>query len=130
MANQIGEQQNLIVRGNNGNGAQVTGVSGSVRDEYLDKISYSNWLTGGGVAAPAGQNNIDADPLFVDQVNGDFHIDVDDSPCIDAGTESNVNVEVDIDFQNRVTDGDYSCVGHPLPVPDMGFDEVPRPICP
>ena len=32
----------------------------------------------------AGQGNIDADPLFNDSDNGDFHITA-DSPCIDAG---------------------------------------------
>ena len=32
-----------------------------------------------------GEGNIDADPLFVDPGNGDFHLQP-DSPCIDAGT--------------------------------------------
>ncbi|MFQ6009380.1 MAG: FlgD immunoglobulin-like domain containing protein [Candidatus Zixiibacteriota bacterium] len=32
-----------------------------------------------------GEGNIDADPLFVDPDNGDYHLQI-DSPCIDAGT--------------------------------------------
>jgi len=32
-----------------------------------------------------GEGNIDADPMFVDPDNGDYHLQA-DSPCIDAGT--------------------------------------------
>jgi len=42
-------------------------------------ISYSN-IQGGWT----GTGNIDADPLFVDAVNGDYHL-TSSSPCIDAG---------------------------------------------
>lgn len=33
-----------------------------------------------------GANNIDADPLFVDAMNGDYHLQI-TSPCIDAGID-------------------------------------------
>jgi hypothetical protein len=42
-------------------------------------VTFSD-VQGGGI----GIGNIDADPLFVDQDNGDFHLQV-LSPCIDAG---------------------------------------------
>jgi hypothetical protein len=42
-------------------------------------VTYSN-IQGG---CP-GQGNIDADPLFTDAVNGDYHL-LSGSPCIDAG---------------------------------------------
>ena len=43
-------------------------------------ITYSDIQGGWG-----GEGNIDADPLFVDPENGDYHLQA-DSPCIDAGT--------------------------------------------
>jgi len=43
-------------------------------------VTYSN-IEGGW----EGEGNIDADPLFVDPVNGDFNLQ-EGSPCIDAGT--------------------------------------------
>ena len=43
------------------------------------EITYSD-IEGG----YAGTGNIDADPLFVDAGNGDYHL-TEDSPCIDAG---------------------------------------------
>ncbi|MDP8268418.1 MAG: T9SS type A sorting domain-containing protein [Candidatus Tenebribacter davisii] len=49
----------------------VFGDSGSV--------TYSN-IQGG----YTGEGNIDADPLFVDAINGDYHLS-ENSPCIDAG---------------------------------------------
>ncbi|MBT7470031.1 MAG: T9SS type A sorting domain-containing protein, partial [Candidatus Cloacimonetes bacterium] len=42
-------------------------------------VNYSN-IQGG----YDGEGNIDADPLFVDAINGDFHL-TEFSPCIDAG---------------------------------------------
>ncbi len=36
-----------------------------------------------------GEGNIDADPLFVDAINGDYHL-TSTSPCIDAGDPGDV----------------------------------------
>ena len=49
-------------------------------------VTYSDVMGGW-----SGTGNIDADPLFVDPLNGDFHLghfatgQASDSPCIDAG---------------------------------------------
>ena len=52
----------------------------------------------------AGEGNIDIDPLFRDPENGDFHLmstecgDPDDSPCIDAGNPSILDIILDCDW--------------------------------
>jgi hypothetical protein len=53
------------------NGVQITGSSAIV--------TYSNVQSGF-----PGEGNIDADPLFADAANGDYHL-LTGSPCIDAG---------------------------------------------
>jgi len=53
------------------------GVTIDHNDVWNIGENYRNVLTGTG--------DISADPLFVDVVNGDYHLQV-DSPCIDAGT--------------------------------------------
>ena len=64
-----------------------------------------------------GEGNIDADPLFADPGNGDFHLQW-DSPCIDAGTK-NVSSLPLTDFE-----GDPRVIGL---APDMGADEFVLP---
>ncbi len=61
-----------------------------------------------------GEGNIDADPRFVDLLNGDLHL-LPDSPAIDAGdpTYTAMSGEADIDGQLRVWNGRI----------DMGADE-------
>ena len=68
----------------------------------------------------AGEGNIDADPLFMDPDNGDYHLQL-DSPCIDAGDNDAPDLP-DLDFEGdaRMLDGD----GHVTRVVDMGVDEV------
>ncbi len=44
-----------------------------------------------------GIGNIDADPLFVDSVNGDHHL-LPGSPCIDAGDNTAVPVDITTDL--------------------------------
>ena len=49
----------------------------------------------------AGEGNIVANPLFVDESNGDYHLAL-GSPCFDAGTISNVNCLEDMDGKQRI----------------------------
>ncbi|MCP4711613.1 MAG: DUF5123 domain-containing protein, partial [Planctomycetes bacterium] len=66
-----------------------------------------------------GTGNIDADPLFVDPGNGDFHLQS-DSPCIDKGDNSAPYLPLtDFEGDYRIIDGD-SILGA---VVDMGVDE-------
>ena len=68
-----------------------------------------------------GEGNINEDPLYIDPDNGDFHL-LDDSPCIDAGTDS---VEIlgtwyrsplkDLEGNTRTLSGEF--------LPDMGAYE-------
>ncbi|MCA9426890.1 MAG: hypothetical protein KC994_17555 [Candidatus Omnitrophica bacterium] len=69
-------------------------------------VTYSN-IQGG----YPGEGNIDADPLFVDPANGDYHL-MPGSPCIEAGT--NTGLVEDFDGKGRPL-GDY----------DMGAFEYP-----
>ena len=51
-----------------------------------------------------GTGNINADPRFLDQANGDFHL-TNDSPCIDAGDNSDPYLQpTDIDGDDRIID--------------------------
>ena len=58
-----------------------------------------------------GDGNIDADPLFADPLNGDYHLAL-DSPCIDAGTPDGAP-DHDIDHDPRPMGEGF----------DMGADE-------
>jgi parallel beta-helix repeat protein/predicted outer membrane repeat protein len=67
-----------------------------------------------------GTGNIDADPLFLDPVNGDLHLRL-GSPCIDAGLNPALNLP-DTDFEGdpRILDGN----GDGTATVDMGVDEA------
>ena len=71
-------------------------------------VSYSD-VRGGWY----GEGNIDADPLFIDPESGNFHLQP-GSPCLDAGVESEVYVDIDGDL--RPLNGNW----------DIGVDEVRR----
>ncbi|MHC4535782.1 MAG: right-handed parallel beta-helix repeat-containing protein [Planctomycetota bacterium] len=63
---------NSIIYYNGSDGAQIESQSSAI-------VTYSD-VQGGF----PGDGNIDADPLFADPINGDFHL-LAGSPCIDAG---------------------------------------------
>lgn len=90
------------------------------------KVSHSDIAGSGGSdqwASAFGSDqggNIDVDPEFINETNGDFHLKI-GSPCIDKGgdealTDTGGN---DVDGEPRVADGD----GDGIETLDMGSDE-------
>jgi len=84
-------------------GGEIDGSSSSITVTYSD-------VEGGW----AGEGNIDADPLFVDAPNGDYHLLL-DSPCIDAGDNTAVTSGTDLDGNPRIVND----------IVDMGAFEAP-----
>lgn len=82
-------------------------------DDSNPVITYSD-IQGGW----EGEGNIDADPLFTDPNNGDFHLSP-GSLCIDAGDNSVVTELTDLDGNPRIIDGDNDG----LAIVDMGTYE-------
>ena len=79
----------------------------------------------------AGTGNINADPMFVDQSNGDLHLQQ-GSPCVDAGDNSAPALPTtDIDGDNRkIDDPKVADTGNGTPpIVDMGADEF-KPVQP
>jgi len=66
-----------------------------------------------------GQGNINADPLFVDPENNDFHLK-ETSPCIDKGNNNAPEIPgTDFEGDTRIFDGDNDGTS----TVDMGVDE-------
>ena len=77
-------------------------------------ITYSDVQGGYG-----GKGNINSDPLFVDPLNGNFHLQV-TSPCIDKGNNSAPEIpNIDFEGNSRIIDGDSDGTA----AVDMGADE-------
>jgi hypothetical protein len=97
---------------------------------YSAAISYSN-IEGGF----PGIGNIDADPLFVDPDNGDYHL-APGSPCIDAADNTAVPMDITTDLDGNprfVDDPDTPETGNPGapgPIVDMGAYEFQGTSCP
>jgi hypothetical protein len=79
-------------------------------------ITYSD-IRGGWT----GEGNIDTEPLFVDADKGDYRLSA-GSPCIDAGTDTGVNEDID----GNIRPFDFPDVDHngKLPDFDMGAYEA------
>lgn len=110
---------NSILWGNNPSEI-YNGISGNTIITYSD-------IEGGYI----GAGNINANPLFVDEKNGDVHLKP-FSPCIDAGDNLAPNLPItDIDNDDRrIDDPRVTDVGNGTPpVVDMGADEF-KPIQP
>ena len=67
-----------------------------------------------------GEGNIDADPLFADPLNNNFHL-TPNSPAIDAGSNAAPYLPLyDFDGDTRILDGN----GDEIAIVDIGVDEV------
>jgi hypothetical protein len=105
---------NNIIWGNSANSDtdiqvdSATPTSNAYNNDYSGNV---NWTSSG--------NNINADPLFVNPNNGDYHLQS-TSPCIDTGTNSAPHLPTtDFEGNQRVVDGDSDGTE----TVDMGADE-------
>ncbi len=67
------------------------------RNNYMSIPLPNQCIDGGG-------NIIGSNPLFTDQINGDFHL-LPGSPCIDAGYDTTGYNTMDFDYYHRMVDG-------------------------
>ena len=89
-------------------------------DGTVPSVMSNNDVWGNGqnyVNLPPGTNDISADPMFVDQAGGDYHLR-DGSPCIDTGTSSNAPSS-DFEGDPRPLDGNLDGTA----LWDIGADE-------
>ncbi|MCP4690960.1 MAG: hypothetical protein GY859_23105 [Desulfobacterales bacterium] len=91
------------------------GGAAAADNEILDQGSSFSYISHSNIQGGwPGEGNIDADPLFVDPENGDFHLGL-CSPSIDAGDNSAANLPThDFEGEDRVFDH----------LVDMGIDET------
>jgi len=87
---------------------QPNEIVANYSSDDIFSVSYSD-IKGGWF----GDGNIDTNPLFTDPGGNDFHLQL-GSPCLDAGIESEINIDIDGDL--RPMNGNW----------DMGADEVRR----
>jgi hypothetical protein len=113
---------NCVFWGNSATGIQgINGgspiVTNSILWENGDDLNNSSATYSDIEDGDAGTGNIQADPLFVDTANGDFHLQP-GSPCIDAGDNLAPALPT-TDFE-----GDFRIIGDAV---DMGVDEKSEP---
>jgi len=111
---------NCTIVNNNGVGQN----SKTYVPKYINSLLYGNNVVGdlGNVDITyslveggwPGEGNIDANPLFVDATNGDYHLS-DYSPCIGAGLDTNIVDTTDINGNPRPNPANSN--------PDMGAYE-------
>ncbi len=111
---------NSIVWGNSPAAAQIADDAISISTVQFSDVE--------GVVF-AGPGNISADPSFVDAANDDFRLDQ-FSPCIDAGDNDAVPIDIDTDLDDNprfVDDAGVADTGNPgtsgPPIVDMGSYE-------
>ncbi|MCL2104889.1 MAG: DUF5123 domain-containing protein [Kiritimatiellaeota bacterium] len=97
-------------RAGNGGGAEFSSLNNCIAWGNLDWGTTTNncfncsFLYSCTTPLPTGMGNIEADPLFVDAANGDYRL-LEDSPCIDAGSNDYVYWDDDLDGSPRIHNG-------------------------
>ncbi|NIN98109.1 MAG: DUF11 domain-containing protein [Anaerolineae bacterium] len=102
------------------NGTGIRRYNGTVTP-----VMSNNDVWGNGqnyVNLPPGTDDISANPLFVDQAGGDYHLS-EGSPCVDTGTSSNAPPS---DFEGDLRPVDGNLDGTALW--DIGADEYENPV--
>jgi len=109
-----------IIRNNivalNGSGIRAYPYGGTVYPVLSNNDVWGNSVADYSNLSP-GADDISADPLFVNQSSGDYHLQG-GSPCIDTGTSSDAP-DTDFDGDARPVDGD----GDGSALWDIGADE-------
>ncbi len=99
-------------------GNSILWSSGATGSEIRNSIGVSLNITNSDLRGGwPGTGNIDTDPLFVDPVNGDLHLQA-GSPAIDSGTNNGCPF-TDLDGNSRPQDGN----GDGIVICDMGAYE-------
>jgi parallel beta-helix repeat protein len=116
--------RNNTIADNNDYGLRVIGygrpitnsiVWGNGYAQIFNSTPYYSCIQNGGTT----NDNINTNPLFVDDANDNYHISP-NSPCIDEGEPNSTDPnETDIDGEMRIVDGD----GNDTDIVDMGADE-------
>jgi len=98
---------------------------GISRYNGIAPVMSNNDVWGNGqnyVNLPPGTNDISADPRFVNQAGGDYHL-LEGSPCIDTGSSSNAP-NSDFEGDPRPLDGNLDGTA----LWDIGADEYENPV--
>ncbi len=103
---------------------RLPGLPQTIPPIGLVLMSIDNSCTSPSQASFLGTGNINASPMFLDSMNGDFRLDP-LSPCVDAGDQSSVDIDL-IDFLGnpRVisTETDMGAIENTHPSLGMALD--------